>query len=60
MTEGLLSTWLDQQKARLEREYPDWQVWYVMQVVGGVLWCARRDRTTLNCGSVEELEAAIG
>jgi hypothetical protein len=42
----------------LERQWPNWQVWYVPRVVGGTVWCARRwddERHVLNAGSPEEL-----
>ncbi len=44
--------------AELEREWPDWQFWYVPRAVGGTIWCARRwDGTgrVLNAGSPAEL-----
>jgi hypothetical protein len=44
--------------AELEREWPDWQFWYVPRAVGGTIWCARRwDGTgrVLNADSPDEL-----
>jgi hypothetical protein len=48
--------------AALERDWPDWQVWYVPRAVGGTTWCARRwDETgrVLNVGSPKELSAML-
>jgi hypothetical protein len=28
--------------ARLESDWPDYQMWYVPKAVGGTTWCARR------------------
>jgi hypothetical protein len=42
----------------LERDWPDWQVWYVPRALGGMTWCARRwDGTgrVLNAESADEL-----
>jgi hypothetical protein len=44
--------------ARLEADFPDWQVWYVPRALGGTTWCARRWDSTgrvLNAGSPDEL-----
>jgi hypothetical protein len=48
--------------ARLESDWPDYQVWYVPKAVGGTTWCARRwDETgdVIHAGSPEELEALL-
>lgn len=47
---------------RLEREYPDWQVWVVPRAAGGNLWCARLwtdHRHVLNEDSAVELEQRL-
>jgi len=44
--------------AVLERDWPDYQVWYVPKAVGGTTWCARRwdgSGDTLNADSPEHL-----
>jgi len=44
--------------ARLEADWPRWQIWVVHRVVGGPVWCARRwddERRVLNAGSADEL-----
>jgi hypothetical protein len=44
--------------ARLEADWPDWQVWMVHRVVGGPVWCARRwdgQGQVLNAESPDEL-----
>jgi hypothetical protein len=55
--------------AKLEADWPDWQIWAVPRVVGGTIWCARRrddPRRVLNASSPDELaghlevEAAAG
>jgi hypothetical protein len=53
--------------AALERDWPDWQVWYVPRAVGGMIWCARRwndEKHVLNAdspdGLAELLEAEAG
>ncbi len=28
--------------AELDRDWPNWQIWTVRRVAGGLLWCARR------------------
>lgn len=46
----------------LERDWPNFQIWVVDRVVGGLLWCARRwDGTgqTLNAESAPELAELI-
>jgi hypothetical protein len=48
--------------ARLERDWPDYQLWYVPKAVGGITWCARRlDETgdVINATSPDELEVLI-
>jgi hypothetical protein len=48
--------------ARLESDWPDYQMWYVPKAVGGTTWCARRwDETgdVIHAGSPEELEALL-
>ena len=48
--------------AALERDWPDWQVWYVPRAVGGMTWCARRwDGTgqVLNADSPDELDGML-
>ncbi len=53
--------------AALERDWPDWQVWYVPKAIGGMTWCARRwdgSGRVVNAdspnGLVELLEAEAG
>jgi hypothetical protein len=44
--------------AKLEADWPGWQVWYVPRAVGGTIWCARRwddESHVLNAGSPDEL-----
>jgi hypothetical protein len=44
--------------AALERDWPDWQVWYVPKAIGGMIWCARRrddEKHVLNAASPDEL-----
>jgi hypothetical protein len=44
--------------ARLEADWPRWQIWIVRRAVGGTIWCARRwddERRVLNADSPEEL-----
>jgi hypothetical protein len=44
--------------AELERDWPDWQIWYVPKAIGGMTWCARRwddEEHVLNAGSPDEL-----
>jgi len=44
--------------ARLESDWPRWQIWTVPRAVGGTVWCARRwddERQVLNADSQKEL-----
>jgi hypothetical protein len=44
--------------AQLERDWPNWQVWIVHNVIGGPTWCARRrddHNRVLNADSAEHL-----
>ena len=44
--------------ARLQADWPRWQVWIVHRVVGGPVWCARRHddhKKVINAGSAAEL-----
>ena len=44
--------------ARLEEDWPRWQIWVVHKAVGGTTWCARRwddEKHVLNAGSPDEL-----
>jgi hypothetical protein len=44
--------------AALERDWPNWQVWYVPKAIGGMTWCARRwdgQGELLNADSPDEL-----
>ncbi len=44
--------------ARLESDWPRWQIWTVRRAVGGTTWCARRwddERQVLNADCPEEL-----
>jgi hypothetical protein len=44
--------------ARLEADWPDWQIWVIYKAIGGVIWCARRwddERNVLNADSADEL-----
>ena len=48
----------DEIVARLEADWPDWQIWTVPKAIGGTIWCARRwDGTgqVLNAASAGEL-----
>ena len=48
--------------AALERDWPDWQVWYVPKAIGGITWCARRwddEKHVLNADSADELEGML-
>jgi hypothetical protein len=48
--------------ARLEADWPDYQVWYVPKAIGGITWCARRwDETAdvISADSPEDLEALL-
>ena len=44
--------------AKLEADWPDWQIWTGPRAVGGTLWCARRwddDKRVLNALGPGEL-----
>jgi hypothetical protein len=44
--------------ARLQADWPNWEVWIVRRVIGGPVWCARRrddHRLVLNADSAEHL-----
>ena len=44
--------------ARLEADWPNWQIWVIHPSVGGVVWCARRwdgRGPVLNADSANEL-----
>jgi hypothetical protein len=44
--------------ARLEADWPRWQIWTVRRAVGGTIWRARRwddEKQVLNADSPEEL-----
>ncbi|HEX7266002.1 MAG TPA: hypothetical protein VF256_01100 [Streptosporangiaceae bacterium] len=44
--------------ARLEADWPNWQIWTVPKPIGGTIWCARRWNGTgrvLNAASADEL-----
>jgi hypothetical protein len=44
--------------ARLEADWPDWQIWTVPKAIGGTIWCARRwdgSGQVLNAASADEL-----
>jgi hypothetical protein len=48
----------DEIVARLEADWPNWQIWTVPKAIGGTIWCARRwDGTgrVLNAASADEL-----
>ena len=56
----------DDAVAHLERDWPNWQIWYVRRLYGGPVWCARRheDRDAvparvLNADSPEHLAEAL-
>jgi hypothetical protein len=56
ITRGTNST--DAIVARLEADWPNWQIWAVPRAVGGTIWCAMRwDGTgqVLNAASADEL-----
>ena len=49
--------------ARLEADWPRWQIWTVRRAVGGTIWCARRwddERQLLNTDSPEKLVNLLG
>jgi hypothetical protein len=48
---------LDQTQAELEKEFPDWRIWYVYRT-SGITWAAQRE-PVLNTRSAEDLRAAI-
>jgi hypothetical protein len=39
---------LDGQREELRRRNPAWEVWYVQQMVLGIVWCARRPAAALS------------
>jgi hypothetical protein len=44
--------------ARLEADWPRWQIWVIHKAVGGTIWCARRwddERNVLDADSADEL-----
>jgi hypothetical protein len=44
--------------AKLEADWPSWQVWTVTRAIGGTIWCARRwdnEKQVLNADSPDEL-----
>ena len=44
--------------ARLESDWPRWQIWIIHKAVGGITWCARRwddESNVLNADSADEL-----
>ena len=48
----------DEIVARLEADWPRWQIWTVPRAVGGTIWCARRwddEKRVLNASSADEL-----
>jgi hypothetical protein len=48
--------------AKLERDWPDWQIWVVHRVVGAPVWCARRwddERKVLNAGNPDDLAGCL-
>ena len=48
----------DETVAKLEADWPDWQIWVVFRAIGGITWCARRwdnERQVLNADSPDEL-----
>jgi hypothetical protein len=48
--------------ARLETDWPRWQIWYVPRALDGMIWCARLwDGTgdTINAGSPDELAGLL-
>ena len=48
--------------AKLEADWPDWQIWTVPRAVGGTLWCARRrdnGKRVLNARGPDELVERI-
>jgi hypothetical protein len=49
---------LDAIVARLEADWPQWQIWVIHKAVGGITWCARRwddESNVLNADSADEL-----
>lgn len=37
---------LEDAKAKLEREFPDWRFWYLPLYVGGATWCGQPREST--------------
>jgi hypothetical protein len=48
----------DDALARLQADWPNWEIWIVHRVIGGPVWCARRrddHKRVLNADSAEHL-----
>lgn len=53
-------------RALLQENFSDWEIWYVPRALGGMTWCARRDPHDINplhadrpSELAEAIEAAI-
>jgi hypothetical protein len=56
--EAAMQNRTDQVVAKLEADWPNWQIWVIHRAVGGITWCARRwddEKQVLNADSPEHL-----
>jgi hypothetical protein len=56
--EAAMQNRTDQVVAKLEADWPNWQIWVIHKAVGGITWCARRwddEKQVLNADSPEHL-----
>lgn len=59
---GVIANPTGEAVAKLEADWPEWQIWTVPRAVGGTLWCARRrddDKRVLNARGPGELVERI-
>jgi hypothetical protein len=52
----------DEIVAKLEADWPRWQIWVVHKAVAGITWCSRRwddEKHVLNADSAHELVALL-
>ena len=55
---GVIANPTGEAVAKLEADWPDWQIWTVPRAIGGTIWCAKRWDDTgqvLNAASAGEL-----
>lgn len=60
-TEQREESWLqrlDRDRARLQRDHPGWNIWYVPSTTRGITWFAQ-PKPRLNCDSPDHLGKAI-